>query len=170
MRNHARVLEPRNLVRRVAVGLDVVARRRPRIELPHAADDMRLGQIDRVFLDREDREQILVPRDVDGVGALIAAGDAVAPADPRGLHVRGPRAQRVTFPLTGREARRGRERIGRRLGTAVHPDRDRVSQVVAAYFPRDDAAVVILFAPDRDAARPVLSDPRRLREALAFDG
>ena len=101
--------------------------------------------------------------------ALVAAGDAVAPADPRGLDVRGARGQRIAFPFTRRETFRRRERVGRRLRTAVHPDRDGASQVVPAQLPRDHVAVAILFAPDRDAARPILHDPRRLREALPLN-
>jgi hypothetical protein len=124
VRDHAGVLEPRDFVRGVAVGLDVVAGSGARIELPHAADHVRFREVDRVLLNGDDRQQIGVTGEVDGERALIAARDAVAAANPRGLHMRGLGGERVAFPLAGAEAFGGRERIRRRLGAPVHPDRN----------------------------------------------
>src|SRR4030095_6917768 len=107
-------------------------------------------------------------REVNRVGALVAAWNAVAAPDPRGLHVRGPCGQRVAFPFTGGQPGTRGERIRRRFGPAVHPDRHGVAKVIAAELPCDHLTVTIFFTPDRYSARPVLHHPRRLRQALAL--
>jgi hypothetical protein len=79
--------------------LDVASR----IELPRAADDERFGEIDRVFFDRHDRQQVVVAGDVNGRRRLIAFRNAVGPAQHRGLHVGGVRGERIAFPGSRRE-------------------------------------------------------------------
>ena len=78
MRNDVCVLESGNFIGRVADSPSALGG--ARIQLPHPAHDVRLGEIDRIFLNRDDRQKVLMPGDMYGVRRLIAARDAVAPS------------------------------------------------------------------------------------------
>ncbi len=116
MRNRA--FRPFHLLGHFAgIRIDGLLRR----EFPIGGADERLGEIDRIGDDADQRQKIAVANPVLHQRGAIAARNSI-PADVALLEMRGGDGELIAFPFSGRESLPGVRLVFGWMRTAIHPD------------------------------------------------
>lgn len=96
----------------------------PQIGNEIGSANKRLRQVNRIAIDRDNRQMIAVADEVFGHRSQIAMDDPIAPNVPS-LQMRGLDGEDPTFPLARRKPRPSMRGIGGRMRTPIHPDHPR---------------------------------------------